>query len=167
LDKIIKHLDSVHQKLLAAVLPLDSDRFKHRRSASEWSIAEIVHHLCLVEERVIAELEKGLSGERQKPGLLGRIVPKSIVASRLVRVKAPEAVVPMNSPDKDEAIANFDAARNKLKLLCSIQGKKRLKQVVLNHPFFGKIDGTAAVSFVGYHELRHYKQIRELLSDKL
>ncbi len=39
----------------------------------------------------------------------------------------------------------------------------RLKQVVFKHPFLGEIDGTATISFIGYHELRHYKQIREVI----
>jgi len=163
LDKIINRLDSVHQQLLAAVRPLNSDQFKRRPPDKGWSVAEIVHHLCLVEERVLSELENGLTREPEKAGLLGRLVPKAIVASRLLRVKAPRAVIPTDPPDKEQAIASFEAARNKLKQLCSVEGKKRLQQVVLNHPFFGKIDGPSAVSFVGYHELRHYKQIRELL----
>ena len=37
------------------------------------------------------------------------------------------------------------------------------KQMVFKHPFLGEIDGIATVSFVGYHELRHYKQIREVI----
>jgi len=35
--------------------------------------------------------------------------------------------------------------------------------VVFKHPFLGEIDGTATISFIGYHELRHYKQIREVI----
>jgi hypothetical protein len=34
---------------------------------------------------------------------------------------------------------------------------------IFKHPFFGEIDGTATISFIGYHELRHYKQIREVI----
>jgi hypothetical protein len=163
LNKIINRLDSIHQKLLATVTPLDDTRFNKRPSEAEWSIAEIVHHLCLVEERVIKDLEKGLAAEPGKVGFVGRIVPTAIVASRIVRVKAPKSVVPNNAPERSKVIENFEAARTKLKDLCVKHGSKRLRQVVFDHPFLGKIDGTAAVSFVGYHEVRHYKQIREIL----
>jgi hypothetical protein len=50
-----------------------------------------------------------------------------------------------------------------LKNLCATQGNDRFRQIIFKHPFLGEIDGVAAVSFIGYHELRHYKQIREVL----
>jgi len=162
-NKIINRLDSVHQRVLEIVLPVDLDRFQRRPTENEWSIAEILDHLHLVEERVIKELEKALAGEPQKAGLLGRIIPTSIVASRLVRVSAPKAVVPTRHPEKHTAIENLESSRKRLKELCAREGQQRLRQIVMNHPFLGRIDGTAAVSFVSYHELRHYKQIREVL----
>jgi hypothetical protein len=147
------------------VEPLDRDRYNQRPAENEWSVAEIVHHLCLVEERVIAELEKALLGERQSVGLLQRFIPISIVGSRLIRVQAPRAVIPTNPPEKDATLEKFEAARKRLKELCLAQGKEKLKQAVVKHPFLGNIHGATAVSMVGYHELRHYKQIRELLSN--
>ena len=53
---------------------------------NEWSVAEIINHLYLVEERVIKDLEKALAREPRKLGLMRRLVPTSIVASRLIRV---------------------------------------------------------------------------------
>ena len=148
---------------MTTVGAVDANRFSRRPSENEWSIAEILHHLHLVEDRVIKELEKALAGEPQKPGWRSRIIPPSIVASRLVKVKAPKAVVPNNAPEKSTAIENFETTRIRLKELCAKEGEQRLRQVVIKHPFFGKIDGAAAVSFVSYHELRHYKQIEEVL----
>lgn len=162
-NKIINHLNSVRQKLLSAVEPLDPERFKKRPAENEWSVAEIIDHLHLVEERVIAELEKGLGSAPQKPGFLNKFIPKSIVASRLVRVKAPKAVLPTNAPEKQTAMANLESTRKRLKELCAKEGPVRMRQVVVRHPFLGRIDGTAAVSFLSYHELRHYKQITEVL----
>src|SRR6185503_18386909 len=108
----------------------------------------------------------------RKVNFVRRFVPTSIVSYRLVRVKAPQAVNPeakmetnggMAFPGKDEAIANYNRARNDLKKLCETQGNERFRQIIFKHPFLGEIDGVAAVSFVGYHERRHYKQIREVL----
>ncbi len=163
LNKITKRLDSIHQKLLSTVIPLDDTRFTQRPSEGEWSVAEIVHHLCLVEDRVIRDLEKGLASKPDKAGLLTRLMPMALVASRVVRFKAPKLVVPLNAPDKTQAIQNFEVVRGRLKSLCSEHGSEGLRRVVFNHPFLGKIEGTAAVSFVSYHEVRHYKQICEVL----
>lgn len=159
----LKRLDSAHNRVLETLGPLASEIFSERPAKDEWSVAEVVHHLCLVEERVIEDLEAGLRNPPRKIRWLRKFVPTSIVAYRLLRVKAPKAVNPLNPPAREEIIQNYNAARNRLKELCSSQGASRLKQVIFKHPFLGDIDGVATIAFVGYHELRHYKQIREIL----
>ena len=163
MKKALQRLDSVHHKLLETVTPLNPTLFSRRPSNDEWSVAEIVHHLCLVEERVIKDLEKAITKPPQRVGFLRRLIPTSIVSSRLIRVKAPKAVKPLDAPAKDIAIENFNRARDALKKLCATHGKDRLRQIVFKHPFLGDIDGVATILFVGYHERRHYKQIREAL----
>jgi DinB superfamily len=163
MNKTLRRLDSIHSKLVDTIAPIDDPLFSRKPADKEWSIAEIVHHLCLVEDRVIKELETQLANPQRRVGLLRKLVPTSIVASRLLRVKAPRSMNPLNPPTRAEIIANYDAARGRLKELCSTHGRGRLKQVIFKHPFLGEIDGTATISFIGYHELRHYKQIREVI----
>jgi hypothetical protein len=172
MKRVLKRLDKVHQKLVAAVAPLDESVFMRPPADGGWSVAQILQHLYLVEERVIKDLEKALSRPPRKVSFVRRFVPTSIVSSRLLRVKAPQAVNPEANagpadvtaiPGKDEAVANYNRARNDLKNLCTTHGNDRFRQIVFKHPFLGEIGGVAAVSFVGYHEQRHYKQIREVL----
>lgn len=174
MKRVLKRLDRVHEKLTATVAPLDEARFQRQPADGGWSVAQILQHLCLVEERVIKDLEKAVSRPPRKVSFVRRFVPTSIVSSRLVRVKAPQAVNPEAKtetnevtaiPAKDEAIANYNRARNDLKKLCEKQGSERFRQIVFKHPFLGEIDGVATVSFVAYHEQRHYKQIREVLKE--
>ncbi len=166
MNRIIQRLDATHERLLATITTIDEESFSRRPSENNWSIAEVVHHLCLVEERVIKDLEKALLKPPRNLPFVRRLVPISIVAFRLIRVKAPQAVTPTNPPLKEEAIHNFNAAREKLKAICASHGRQRLNQTVFKHPFLGEINGVATISFVGYHEQRHYKQIREII-DKL
>lgn len=163
MNKALKRLDSVHQKLIGAISPLDPSIYASRPAEGEWSVAEIVHHLCLVEARVTKELEAAIACEPRQVGFFRRLIPTSIVSLRLVRVKAPKAMNPLDSPARDEAIENFDRARSNLKKLCAAHSEERFRNLVFTHPFLGEIDGVATISFVGYHELRHYKQIREVL----
>lgn len=174
MKRVLKRLDRVHEKLTATVAPLDEARFQRHPADGGWSVAQILQHLCLVEERVIKDLEKAVSRPPRKVSFVRRFVPTSIVSSRLVRVKAPQAVNPEAKtetnevtaiPAKDEAIATYNRARNDLKKLCEKQGSERFRQIVFKHPFLGEIDGVATVSFVAYHEQRHYKQIREVLKE--
>lgn len=163
MKKALKRLDSVHQKLLDAVSTLEPQRYSQRPADGEWSVAEIVHHLCLVEKRVTKELEGAIARAPQRVGFFRRLIPTSIVSVRLIRVKAPKAMNPLDAPAKDVAIENYDRTRNSLKALCATHGNERFRNLVFKHPFLGEIDGVATVSFIGYHEQRHYKQIREVL----
>ncbi|MDQ5846940.1 MAG: DinB family protein [Acidobacteriota bacterium] len=163
MNKILKRLDSIHQKLIDTVTPLDSEVFAARPSADEWSVAEIVQHLSQVEELVVKSLESAIARPPERIGFFRNFIPTSIVSIRLVRVKAPKAVNPTVVPEKNVGIGNLNRVRHSLKTLCQAHDERRLKQVVFNHPFLGKINGVATVSFVGYHELRHLKQIREVL----
>ena len=163
MQRTFKRLDSTHEKLIATVEPLPSQLFSQRPSETEWSVSEILHHLRLVEDRVIKELEKELAGSPHRVGLLRRLVPTSIVGSRLIKVKAPRSVTPTEAPEKEKSLAEYNQTRSQLKSLCVTYGRERLQETVFKHPFLGPISGFAAVSFLGYHEQRHLKQINEVL----
>jgi hypothetical protein len=163
MERALKRLDSVHQKLVSTVASLEPDVYSKRPAEGEWSVAEIVQHLCLVEARVIKELENGIAREPQRVGFFRRLIPTSIVSLRLVRVKAPKAMNPLEAPARDLALQKFDQARSGLKALCATHSVERFRNLIFKHPFLGEIDGVATVSFIGYHEKRHYKQIREVL----
>lgn len=164
MEQKFARLDRVHEQLLELVAPLDAEKFAHRPAANEWSVAEVVHHLCLVELHVIRELERELLKAPQSLGFFYHLIPYSLLVGRRVRrVRAPKSVEPLDAPPKETTIENYNRARATLKALAVEHGHERLKSVVLKHPFLGKFSGAKAVAFVGYHEQRHFKQIREII----
>ena len=163
MKRALKRLNVIHQRLISAISPLDPDTYAQRPTEGEWSVAEIVHHICLVEARVTKELEAALAREPRRVGFFRRFIPTSIVGQRLIRVKAPKAMEPVDAPARDLAIENLDRTRNNLKAFCAAHNEEQFRQLVFKHPFLGEIDGVATISFIGYHEKRHYKQIREVL----
>ena len=165
MNKEIAQLDATHQKLLDLIEPIEDEDFGRRPSPDRWSLAEIVHHLSLVERRVIGELEGGLSRPPVRMGLLQRLMPISwLVGSRVVRVKAPKSVEPLDPlPSKEEVIANYESVRAGTKEFGIRHGRERLKQLAMKHPFLGTFDGVSAILFIGHHELRHFKQIKETI----
>ncbi|MBA3768080.1 MAG: DinB family protein [Acidobacteria bacterium] len=164
MEKVFARLDSTHRELMETITPIDDEQFAHRPSPNEWSIAEIVHHLCLVEQRVLKGLEAELSNPPVRVRLLQRLMPVSLlVGSRVVRVKAPKTVEPLDPPSKKEVIANYESVRRNLKEFSAVHGPERMKQLAMKHPFLGTFDGVTAIAFVGHHERRHFKQIKETL----
>ncbi len=158
----LKRLDTVHDKLSTAIRTTNPDLFFKRPSDDEWSIAEVVQHLCLAEQHVLKDLRKSLQTGPAKVGFLKKLIPMRIISLRLVRVKAPRAVTPNNPPAMEELLKTYDQVRVDLKQLCVDSGTDRLRGIRFKHPFLGDIDGMAAISMVGFHEERHYKQIREI-----
>jgi DinB superfamily len=163
MEKTLARLESFHSQLLALVATVDDSQFDRRPAENEWSVAENVHHLRLSEARIVAELEKLLAQPPQPLTPLRRMIPMSLIGLRITRVKAPKFVEPLNPPPRQTIIDEYNAVRAKLKAVCNNAGRARLSNVTFTHPFFGNITGTAAVSMAGYHELRHYKQIREVI----
>jgi hypothetical protein len=86
-----------------------------------------------------------------------------LVGRRVVRVKAPKTVEPLDPPSKEETLANYESVRRSLKEFSNSHGQERMRQLGLRHPFLGTFDGVGAISFVGHHEMRHYRQIKETI----
>lgn len=163
MKRVLQRLDFTRRKLHATISTLTPEVYSRRPAENEWSVAEVVHHIRLVEDRVLKELEAALKRASGRVSILRRLIPTSITSSRLIRVKSPKAVTPFNPPAREVELKNLDHTRDRLKEFCTTHGTKRLRNVIFTHPFLGKLDGVATVSFLSYHELRHFKQIQEVL----
>ena len=164
MERIHKRLDATHRRLLEAIEPLDEEQFARKPTPDEWSVAEVVHHLCLVEQHMIKGLEHELSQPPKRLRLLNHLIPYSILVGRRVRrVRAPKTVEPFDPPPKETVIENYNRLRDTIKAFSNEHGRKRLSQIVMKHPFLGDFSGVKAIAFVGYHEQRHYKQIQEII----
>jgi len=159
----LRRLDTVHQRLATAVSVVDPKLLSKRPAENEWSVAEVVQHLCLVEERVLNDLKKNLERPPVKVGFLKKLLPMQLVSLRIKRFNAPKVVRPSNPPPLKEMLRNYDELRVSLKELCVQAGRERLSKICFKHPALGDLDGVQAVSMVAFHEQRHLKQIREIL----
>ena len=160
----LKRLDSVHAELKTTVNDVDPALLSRRPAEDEWSVAEVIEHLCLVEGAVMKGIKAKLAQPPVKVSFLKKFFPMRIVSLRMKRLQAPKYVQPASDlPPVDELMKKFDAVRATTKELCINEGSQRLSQVCLKHPYFGDMDGAAAISMVAFHEQRHLKQIRETL----
>lgn len=163
MKRTLNRLDTVHEKLSVAIRTTSPSLYSKRPGENEWSIAEVVQHLCLVEERVLEALKKSLEKGPAKVGFVKKLIPMRIVSLRFKKLKAPQMVTPRDPPAMDQLLRDFDEVRGRLKQMCAEYGRDRLKAISFKHPFLGEIDGVAAVSMINFHEERHYKQIRDIL----
>ena len=160
----LKRLDAVHAQVTTAVNGVDPALLSTRPAENEWSVAEIVEHLCLVEGAVMDHIKSKLSEPPAKLSFVRRFLPMWLVSLRFKRFQAPKIVQPSRDlPPTDELLKKLDALRASTKEICNNEGAKRLRNICVKHPFFGDMDGVAAVSMIAFHEQRHLKQIRETI----
>lgn len=158
----LKRLDAVHAQLATAVNSVDPALLSRRPAENEWSVAEVVEHLCLVEGAVMDHVKAKLEQPPARVSFLRRFFPMRLISLRFKRFQAPKIVVPSNNlPPIDELLKKFDALRANTKEICINEGAERLSNICVKHPFFGDMDGVAAVSLIAFHEQRHLKQIRD------
>jgi hypothetical protein len=160
----LKRLDAVHERLANTISAADPALLATRPAENEWSVAQVVEHLYLVEGAVTKYLRSKLDQPPAKVSFLKRLVPMRIVSLRMKRLKAPKIVEPAaDLPPMPELLKRYDQLRSQTKELCVQAGQERLRKICFKHPFFGDMDGAAAVSMIAFHEQRHLKQIREIL----
>jgi hypothetical protein len=160
----LKRLDAMHRQLASTVGAAEPALLSKRPAENEWSVAEVVEHLCLVESAVMGNIKSKLDQPPVKVSLLKKLLPMRIVSLRVRRLEAPKIVRPsQNLPPMDELLKKFDTIRANTKDFCLKVGPERLSGICFKHPFFGDMDGVAAVSMIAFHEQRHLKQIRQIL----
>ncbi|MUK88815.1 DUF664 domain-containing protein [Ornithinibacillus sp. L9] len=129
-------------------------------SNDRWSIKQILEHLFLVETAFTRMIGKQLkSGEL----VYADDQPIELTLNRSYKVQAPETLLPSEEDNsleelKEKLTSSHEAL---LKLV------KRAEQIDLDgksipHPAFGKLSLRQTIEFIGYHELRHIDQIREV-----
>jgi len=129
-----------------------------------WSAAEVVAHVGMVEETIITSCKKVLRSEPRPIALWKRIHPPLALATwRRKKVRSPIRLDPSRVYDRKGAYAALDATREASLAFMKSLGNRDLRSYRFPHPIFGSLNLYDWYRFIGYHELRHRKQIRELV----
>src|SRR5687767_7217630 len=90
----LKRLDTIHQQLTTTISSVDPALLGKRPAENEWSVAQVIEHLCLVEGAVTKYLKSKLDQPPVKVSFLKKLVPMRIVSLRVKRLQAPKIVEP-------------------------------------------------------------------------
>ena len=127
-----------------------------------WSIAQVCHHIVLVEESTVKAIAWGLKenssiqGERKKND--------HIILNRTNKLKAPKIVEPDEKTfEVQEIIDLLNGSREKLlTFLSAIEDQSILAEKSVKHPALGDIALDQWVEQIYLHEQRHIAQIKEI-----
>jgi hypothetical protein len=146
-------------------------RPQHREvvpASDRWSVAGVLEHLALVDERFLANIGTkiaearvaALPPEHDAPALLPPNV-EAMLADRTERRSAPEPLHPRGLSYQD-AWTRAEAAREAVRHLVTGAAGLALGRVIHEHPRFGALNVYQWGGFLAAHESRHAEQIREI-----
>ena len=169
LSHVFSLLEASRVELRAAVDTVPEGRRRERPAPDRWSVAEIIEHLALVEQRftgVVATAiakarEAGLGEERA-----ARTPFPEQHAHRLLdrsqQRQAPEVVTPTGSLDVASAWHALAQAELGLRDAVTAGDGSALSGVTADHHIWGPLNVYQWVELAAGHERRHADQIREI-----
>jgi hypothetical protein len=161
---ILQKLKDARVALFATAQAVPCDRWREAARPGAWSAGEVIAHLTMVEGRVVSGAEKIASMPAIVVPVWQRIhLPVQLAAWRGFRVKSP---VPLDSNLLDEKEIMLERLTGLRKLTLDFIESNRSRDLHpyrFKHPFFGSLDLYDWMRMIACHELRHTKQIHEIV----
>jgi hypothetical protein len=165
LSPIVRHLQASRAKLLSVAEEVSELRWRESPGPDRWSAAEVIAHVAIIEETVIFGMKRLLRSAPKPVPLRKRFhLPVAIATWRGRKLGTPIPLDEKRVRDKQESLAGLVATREVtvtfIESTCGTDvGLYRYK-----HPFLGSLNMYEWFRLIGYHEIRHAKQIRELVA---
>ncbi|MEN2767793.1 DinB family protein [Ornithinibacillus xuwenensis] len=138
-----------------------SDKEINRRIATDtWSIGQVLEHLYYIEKAFIKMITRQLeSGE----DVFAKEQPIQLTVDRSYKVPSPEFAIPSPEDKKlDTLIKQLNSSHQILADLIHQTEPEQLISRGIPHPIFGNLSLKQTIDFLGYHEMRHIEQIKEI-----
>ena len=155
------NLYETRNNLIKEISLLSYAQFNKQPSMNKWSIAQVCHHLVLVEKASMKAIAWGLKEidstqkERKKVQL---------ILDRTKKIKAPKIVEPDVEPFEVQQIIDLlsDSRKKLMTFLSTIEDTSILAEKSVNHPAFGELPLDQWIELIYLHEQRHIEQIKEI-----
>jgi hypothetical protein len=165
-SKAAHYLASTRDNLVRAVTGLSDSQWDFKPAADRWSVAEILEHIVLVENRVHAIIGGMPAAPPAEPDRIDSQIDEVVLAKvpqRLAKVQAGPQVTPSRQWSPAETLKRFlDSRDETLRLLASAPS---LRGHVVPHPILGPWDGYQWILAAAAHGSRHTEQILEVKAD--
>lgn len=156
----MENLDRVREEILGSASNLSDEQLNEVVVEGSWSIAQVLEHLYIMEEKIVEQILLALNEEEhEEPGTF----PLHFVTDRTKKIDAPEYLIPSSNFHRlDELKEKLAASRASLKQIAQEHNEEELNQKTFTHRRFGVLSINQWIALVGYHEQRHIGQIEEI-----
>ena len=156
-------------ELRAVVDPLDVETLSRRPAVDQWSPAEVLEHLRIVEINVVKLFRKlvpvakanGLAAETGTSSVLHLLDDRHQLYGD-TKLEAPELVRPVDV-DPHTVRASLEDSRRALIEAVAIGDGLALGEITFPHPRLGTLNFYEWLLFIPLHERRHLRQIQRAL----
>ncbi|HEY1468872.1 MAG TPA: DinB family protein [Candidatus Acidoferrum sp.] len=163
LHPILEKLSCAQTAFLRTADSIRAEQWRTKPKADEWSAAELVAHLVMVERAIIASADRITQKTPRAIPFLKRFhFPMWAVESRVIRLKSPIPLDPSLLNSKEEMLGELRAARERTLAFLEETQKRDLSVYCWRHPFLGMLNGYEWFELIASHEIRHTKQMREI-----
>lgn len=155
------NLYETRNNLVKEITSLNYTQFNERPDMNMWSIAQVCHHLVLVEQATIKAIAWGLkkvdNTQKERKNV-------QLMLDRTKKFKAPEIVEPDVEPFEVQSIIDLlnDSRKKFLTFLSTIEDKSILAEKSFKHPALGELSLDQWIEQIYLHEQRHTEQIKEI-----
>ena len=172
IEELLEHLDETRAALIDSVAHVAPAHRVARPVSGGWSVGEVLDHVHRVEssytrlltKRVGDARARGHENETETSSILGT-VDSALLTDRSRRFGAPGLVVPREGATVEEGLAALEGSRAALRGALADASGLALGTLTHQHPFFGTLNMYQWVVVLGFHDLRHAEQIREIGHD--
>jgi uncharacterized damage-inducible protein DinB len=151
------------QRLLRTADSVPADQWMKSPGNGDWSAAQLVAHLIMVERKIIGTADRLLQKTPKHFSPLKRLhLPLALVEARIIRRKTPVPLDPALVQEKETMLAELREVRERTLAFMDETKGRDLSVYCWPHPFLGTLNAYGWLQMIAAHELRHEKQMREI-----
>lgn len=158
---ITNQLKETRNHLVAEIELLNNTQLNGKHEANSWSIAQVCHHLVLVEESSIKAIAWGLKQTDFKKTNRKNV---QLIVDRSNKITAPKIVEPAEDLFTVQKIMDLlnESRKQLITFLDTIEDKSILSEKSVKHPALGELALDQWIEQIYLHEQRHIEQIKEI-----
>jgi hypothetical protein len=163
LQPIREKLARAQSAFFRAADTIPAEKWGNCPGLNEWSAAELVAHLVVVERGVVTNVDR-LTQKAPIPVPFPKRLhlPLWLVEARLIRRKSPVPPDDSLMAEKEDMLGGLRRMRERTLAFISETERRDLTAYCWGHPFLGMLNAYEWMEMIAAHQLRHTKQVREI-----
>ena len=170
IQELIDFLVSQRREVHDAVATVPAELRDREPAPGKWSVAEVLEHLTMIEQRVAALLTmrvdaaraEGVGPDPDTSSVVASFEHADILTDRAKKIVTPKAGVPSGAVGTIAGTEALDKAQAEMIASLRSANGVSLQNLIAAHPVLGPLNLYHFVVALGLHDVRHAAQIREI-----